>query len=96
MGGTRDPTRKEGTVKKVVPSEAQGVQPPHLDSEIHVGAACPRRLIHSRDLLGEDGRVLIDHNGKFYVLRSLPGGRLILTGWDSNPVRVTGHRTALR
>jgi hemin uptake protein HemP len=53
-----------------------------LDSEIQLDAGCRPRLIPSRELLDEEGRLLIDHYGKFYMLRSLPGGRLILTGWD--------------
>lgn len=83
-------------MKKDVRAAAHALQPPHLNSEIHVEAACTRRVIHSRDLLGDDGCVLIDHNGKIYMLRSLPGGRLILTGWDSKPLRLNNNRTALR
>jgi hemin uptake protein HemP len=36
------------------------------------------RVVRSRDLLGDEGSMLIDHNGKLYLLRSLRGGGLRL------------------
>jgi hemin uptake protein HemP len=42
-----------------------------------------RRVVRSRDLLGDEDSVTIEYNGKLYVLSSLPSGRLVLTG--SNP-----------
>ncbi len=39
-----------------------------------------RRVVRSEDLLRGSDSVTIAHNGKLYVLHSLPNGRLILTG----------------
>ncbi|MCL6745978.1 hemin uptake protein HemP [Kosakonia pseudosacchari] len=37
------------------------------------------RRIHSRSLLGDEGRVVIEHNGQQYLLRQTHAGKLILT-----------------
>jgi hemin uptake protein HemP len=66
-----------------------------IDREVHVASSCSR-LIRSEELLGDDGDLLIDHNGEFYLLSTLPGGRLTLTGWDGGQLRFTGHRSPLR
>jgi hemin uptake protein HemP len=55
--------------------------PPTPPGEVRMVAACRSRPLRSRDLLDGEGRLLIDHGGQWYLLRSLPGGRLILTGW---------------
>jgi Hemin uptake protein len=38
-----------------------------------------KRLISSKALLGEEGSVLIEHNGQHYQLRQTQSGKLILT-----------------
>ena len=77
-----------------VPQAPAATRPCALESEILVAPACPRRLIPSRELLDEEGRLLIDHNGKVYMLRSLPGGRLILTGWDGASRHIANRSSA--
>jgi len=37
------------------------------------------RRIDSKSLLGEEGRVIIEHNGQHYLLRQTHAGKLILT-----------------
>ncbi|MGP3594160.1 hemin uptake protein HemP [Vagococcus sp. WN89Y] len=37
------------------------------------------RRISSQTLLGDDGRVVIEHNGQQYLLRQTLAGKLILT-----------------
>lgn len=37
------------------------------------------RRIDSQALLGEEGRVVIEHNGQQYLLRQTHAGKLILT-----------------
>ncbi|WP_039058218.1 hemin uptake protein HemP [Enterobacter sp. Bisph1] len=37
------------------------------------------RRIPSRTLLGDEGRVVIEHNGQHYLLRQTHAGKLILT-----------------
>ncbi len=38
-----------------------------------------KRLINSKALLGDEGSVLIEHNGQYYQLRQTQSGKLILT-----------------
>ena len=38
-----------------------------------------KQLIQSKALLGEEGWVLIEHNGQHYLLRQTQSGKLILT-----------------
>lgn len=38
-----------------------------------------QRLINSKTLLGDEGSVLIEHNGQYYQLRQTQSGKLILT-----------------
>lgn len=38
-----------------------------------------KRLISSKLLLGDEGSVLIEHNGQHYQLRQTQSGKLILT-----------------
>ena len=37
------------------------------------------RRIDSKSLLGEEGRVIIEHDGQLYLLRQTHAGKLILT-----------------
>ncbi|MCM7485643.1 hemin uptake protein HemP [Enterobacter kobei] len=37
------------------------------------------RRIHSKSLLGDEGRVIIEHDGQHYLLRQTNAGKLILT-----------------
>lgn len=84
-------------VKKDVDVRLHGRIPPIRVGEIEVPPSCGKSILRSRELLGTDGRLLIDHNGRWYVLRSLPGGRLILTGWNERAFRpTTGNRSVLR
>lgn len=39
----------------------------------------PQRRIDSRELLGESRRIVIDHDGEFYLLPRTRRGKLILT-----------------
>lgn len=39
----------------------------------------PARKISSQHLLGEEGKVIIDHDGQEYVLRKTQAGKLLLT-----------------
>ncbi len=42
-----------------------------------------RRTVGSEKLFQGGDSAIIDHNGKLYLLRCLPSGRLILTAWDA-------------
>ncbi|MDD9233420.1 hemin uptake protein HemP [Enterobacter kobei] len=37
------------------------------------------RRIDSKSLLGDEGRVIIEHDGQHYLLRQMNAGKLILT-----------------
>ncbi|HEM6628160.1 TPA: hemin uptake protein HemP [Citrobacter farmeri] len=39
----------------------------------------PIRKISSQQLLGDDGKVIIDHDGQEYLLRRTQAGKLLLT-----------------
>ncbi|EQC1556391.1 hemin uptake protein HemP [Citrobacter amalonaticus] len=39
----------------------------------------PIRKISSQKLLGDEGKVIIDHNGQEYLLRQTQAGKLLLT-----------------
>ncbi|MBL5919956.1 hemin uptake protein HemP [Lelliottia amnigena] len=39
----------------------------------------PERRIDSKSLLGDEGRVIIEHDGQQYLLRQTHAGKLILT-----------------
>ena len=82
-------------MKRAVQAAVPVRRPLRPSSEIHVASSCSR-LIRSEELLGEDGDLLIDHNGKLYLLSTLPGGRLTLRGWDGGPLRCIGHRSPVR
>ena len=49
--------------------------PPKTDT---VSAPAERR-IDSKTLLGDEGRVIIEHDGQHYLLRQTNAGKLILT-----------------
>lgn len=51
------------------PKERESITPAHT----------PLRKISSQNLLGEDGKVIIDHNGQEYLLRKTQAGKLLLT-----------------
>ncbi|HBU8851517.1 hemin uptake protein HemP [Citrobacter sedlakii] len=51
------------------PKERESITPSHT----------PLRKISSQNLLGEDGKVIIDHNGQEYLLRKTQAGKLLLT-----------------
>lgn len=42
-------------------------------------AASADRRIDSKTLLGDEGRVIIEHDGQLYLLRQTNAGKLILT-----------------
>lgn len=98
-GRVQNQIKRMETVKRAVHAAAPVRRPPGLGGEthgeIHVASSCIR-LIRSEELLGDDGELLIDHNGEFYLLSILPGGRLALTGWDGGPLRFIGHRALPR
>jgi hemin uptake protein HemP len=70
-------------------------RPPRLESEIRIAEACTHR-IRSLDLLDEDDELLIDHNGEYYLLSCLPGGRLVLRDWDDRVRRLPRHSSRSR
>ncbi|EPF6063014.1 hemin uptake protein HemP [Enterobacter cloacae] len=37
------------------------------------------RRIDSKTLLGDEGRIIIEHDGQYYLLRQTHAGKLILT-----------------
>ncbi|MBV8043714.1 hemin uptake protein HemP [Pluralibacter sp.] len=50
------------------------------DKNTDASSAPPHeRCVSSRALLGPQGRVLIEHDGQFYLLRQTNAGKLILT-----------------
>lgn len=49
--------------------------PPKTDT----ASAPAERRIDSKTLLGDEGRVIIEHNGQRYLLRQTHAGKLILT-----------------
>ena len=50
----------------------------HEDKTAPAPEATDRR-IDSKQLLGEEGRVIIEHHGQHYLLRQTHAGKLILT-----------------
>lgn len=51
------------------PKERENAAPP----------PAPLRRINSRTLLGDEGKVIVDHNGQEYLLRETKAGKLLLT-----------------
>ena len=45
----------------------------------HTAPAPAERRIDSKTLLGDEGRVIIEHDGQHYLLRQTHAGKLILT-----------------
>ncbi|HAS1949834.1 TPA: hemin uptake protein HemP [Enterobacter asburiae] len=45
----------------------------------HTAPAPAERRIDSKTLLGDEGRVIIEHDGQLYLLRQTHAGKLILT-----------------
>ncbi|MCI1899216.1 MAG: hemin uptake protein HemP [Enterobacter sp.] len=45
----------------------------------HTIPAPADRRIDSKSLLGDEGRVIIEHDGQLYLLRQTHAGKLILT-----------------
>ena len=45
----------------------------------HTTPASTERRIDSKALLGDEGRVIIEHDGQHYLLRQTHAGKLILT-----------------
>jgi hemin uptake protein HemP len=82
-------------VTKVPPHLSSTPRRPRLESEIRLAEACAHR-VRSLDLLGEDEELLIDHNGEYYLLSCLPGGRLVLRDWDGRARRLSRHSSRIR
>lgn len=93
MRATQDP--RNGAVTKAPPQLSSMPRRPRLESEIRLVEACARR-VRSLDLLGEDDELLIDHNGEYYLLSCLPGGRLVLRDWDGRTRRLARHSSRAR
>lgn len=56
------------------------IEPPRLkERENTVAPPAPIRKISSQTLLGDDGKVIIDHDGQEYLLRRTQAGKLLLT-----------------
>jgi hemin uptake protein HemP len=45
----------------------------------HTAPSATDRRIDSKTLLGDEGRVIIEHDGQHYLLRQTHAGKLILT-----------------
>ncbi|EHN8922375.1 TPA: hemin uptake protein HemP [Enterobacter asburiae] len=45
----------------------------------HTAPTPAERRIDSKTLLGDEGRVIIEHDGQHYLLRQTHAGKLILT-----------------
>ncbi|WP_320729883.1 hemin uptake protein HemP [Enterobacter sichuanensis] len=48
-------------------------------AKTHAAPAPTERRIDSKTLLGDEGRVIIEHDGQRYLLRQTHAGKLILT-----------------
>ncbi|HDR2405085.1 hypothetical protein A3N68_19745 [Enterobacter asburiae] len=48
-------------------------------AKAHTAPAPAERRIDSKTLLGDEGRVIIEHDGQRYLLRQTHAGKLILT-----------------
>ncbi|KLP53423.1 hypothetical protein ABR39_22725 [Enterobacter genomosp. O] len=48
-------------------------------AKTHTAPAPTERRIDSKALLGDEGRVIIEHGGQRYLLRQTHAGKLILT-----------------
>ena len=48
-------------------------------AKTHTAPAPAERRIDSKTLLGDEGRVIIEHDGQHYLLRQTNAGKLILT-----------------
>ncbi|MEH3773012.1 hemin uptake protein HemP [Enterobacter asburiae] len=48
-------------------------------AKTHTTPAPAERRIDSKTLLGDEGRVIIEHDGQRYLLRQTHAGKLILT-----------------
>ncbi len=56
------------------------IEAPRLkEQENAVPPPAPIRKISSQKLLGDDGKVIIDHDGQEYLLRRTQAGKLLLT-----------------
>lgn len=53
--------------------------PSHPQQTTQPAAGATDRRIDSKKLLGEEGRVIIEHDGQHYLLRQTHAGKLILT-----------------
>ncbi len=84
-----------GSLNKEGARKALTDLPQRLRNETPSALSC-RRVVRSDELLGDDDKLLIDHNGKFYMLRGLPGGRLILTDWRAAFPGLRGGKSFFR
>ncbi|EKX4008311.1 MULTISPECIES: hemin uptake protein HemP [Enterobacter] len=48
-------------------------------AKTHTAPPSTDRRIDSKSLLGDEGRVIIEHDGQHYLLRQTNAGKLILT-----------------
>lgn len=48
-------------------------------AKTHTAPTLAERRIDSKTLLGDEGRVIIEHDGQRYLLRQTHAGKLILT-----------------
>ncbi|ENG2549230.1 TPA: hemin uptake protein HemP [Citrobacter farmeri] len=56
------------------------IESPRLKEQDNaVPPPAPIRRISSQKLLGDDGKVIIDHDGQEYLLRRTQAGKLLLT-----------------
>ncbi|MFY9997045.1 MAG: hemin uptake protein HemP [Leclercia sp.] len=52
---------------------------PHPEKTTQPAPGATDRRIDSKQLLGPEGRVIIEHDGQHYLLRQTHAGKLILT-----------------
>ena len=69
------------TILKNLMLRMDNTQATHIRPEDHTQPASgvAERRINSKTLLGEQGRVIIEHDGQQYLLRQTHAGKLILT-----------------
>ncbi|MGG5838885.1 MULTISPECIES: hemin uptake protein HemP [Enterobacteriaceae] len=61
------------------PTDNNAATPAKTQTHTAATPAPADRRIDSKSLLGEEGRVIIEHDGQHYLLRQTHAGKLILT-----------------
>ena len=61
------------------PTDNRAATPANKHTAPAPAPASTDRRIDSKSLLGDEGRVIIEHDGQHYLLRQTHAGKLILT-----------------